>query len=418
MRRHVLCLLVSLACAAAVAAAESVRPIPPLTADLSGQLSLPKIPGLPPLAWRVHARSAAGHSLAFDATATAPGLELRLEFTLPGGESPGTWRLVRAKCDAAWWWSLSIAQAGVTTLPADFTFAGQLTLEGAGRWRGSEATGTLSATLAAGTAGSKSQHWSASGLELAADLELTPTRVAVRTARAHVDTIQAAGLTGRNLILELAGAEAGRLAVSRAEVAAFGGRITLAPFTLDPVAPAVNSVLEFSGVSLGDLASFVPQALQQAGGQVAGRLSLNWSRQAGLGPANGSLAAAAGQAATVRLASSPGLLTGNSPPRIALLPAAMGPLSRWFSLENPAHGMLQRIELGQAPLAVENLSLRLYPDGAGGARSAQVEVVARTTGAGDVVEKVTFTINVSGPLDHVLRLGLDDRANIRLNTAR
>mgnify|MGYP007042184828 FL=1 len=95
MRRHVLCLLVSLACAAAVAAAE-LRPIPPLTADLSGQFSLPKIPGLPPLAWRVHARPAAGHSLAFDATATAPGLELRLEFTLPGGESPGTWRLVRA----------------------------------------------------------------------------------------------------------------------------------------------------------------------------------------------------------------------------------------------------------------------------------------------------------------------------------
>jgi hypothetical protein len=276
----------------------------------------------------------------------------------------------------------------------------------------------LHATLAAGTAGSKSQHWSASGLELVADLELAPTRVAVRTARAHVDTIQAAGLTGRNLIFEIAGAEAGRLAVSRAEVAAFGGRITVVPFTLDPVAPAVNSVLEFSGVSLGDLASFVPQAIQQAGGQVAGRLSLNWSRQAGLGPANGSLAAAAGQAATVRLASSPGLLTGNSPPRIALLPAAMGPLSRWFSLENPAHGMLQRIELGQAPLAVENLSLRLYPDGAGGARSAQVEVVARTTGAGDVVEKVTFTVNVSGPLDHVLRLGLDDRANIRLNTAR
>jgi hypothetical protein len=137
-----------------------------------------------------------------------------------------------------------------------------------------------------------------------------------------------------------------------------------------------------------------------------------------MGPCDGSLAVAAGQPATVRLASSPGLLTGNSPPRIALLPASMGALSRWFSLENPAHGMLQRIELGQAPLAVENLRLQLYPDGAGGARSARVEVVARTTGVGDVVEKVTFTVNVSGPLDQVLRLGLDNRAKIRLNSAK
>ena len=53
MRRHVLRLFVSVACVAALAAAESAPPIPPLTADLSGQLSLPKIPGLPPLAWRV-----------------------------------------------------------------------------------------------------------------------------------------------------------------------------------------------------------------------------------------------------------------------------------------------------------------------------------------------------------------------------
>jgi hypothetical protein len=80
--------------------------------------------------------------------------------------------------------------------------------------------------------------------------------------------------------------------------------------------------------------------------------------------------------------------------------------------------MLQRIELGQVPLAVESLDFQLYPDGAGGSRSAQVRVVARTTEAGDVVEKVTFTVNVSGPLDQVLRLGMDERAKIRVNAAK
>jgi hypothetical protein len=44
-----------------------------------------------------------------------------------------------------------------------------------------------------------------------------------------------------------------------------------------------------------------------------------------------------------------------------------------------------------------------------------VDVVARPTGVGDVLEKITFTVNVSGPLDQVLRLGLNDRAKIRVN---
>ena len=79
--------------------------------------------------------------------------------------------------------------------------------------------------------------------------------------------------------------------------------------------------------------------------------------------------------------------------------------------------MLQRIELGQSPLAVETLRLQLYPDGPGGPRSARVDIVARPAGAGDVVEKITFSVNVSGPLDQVLQLGFKDRATIRVNGA-
>lgn len=395
-------------------AAESPR-VPPLSSELAGQLTLPKISGLPPLAWRIQARPAPGGTLAFDAAATAPGLELQLAFTLPLGEVPGTWRLAPTKIDAAAWWRLSVEQAGIGALPADFEFTGQLTLEGEGQWRGADASGTLHLALAAGTAGSAAQHWSATGLMLDANLAIASSRLAVRTAQLRVDTIQAAGLTARNLLVDVTAAEAGRLAVTRAEVAALGGRIALTPFTLDPAAPAVTSVAEFSGVALGDIATLVPQALKEARGQVAGRVSVNWSLQSGLGPSDGSVNVSSAEPATVRLASSPGLLTGNSPPRIELLPEFTGPLRRWTSIENPAHGMLQRIETGQAPLAVESLSLRLYPDGANGARSAQIEVVARTTGVGDVVEKVTFTVNVSGPLDQVLRLGLDDRAKIRVN---
>jgi len=418
MRRNLLCFLAFAFMAVGLSAAERRPSWPPLRGDLSGKFSLPGLPGFPDLAWHVVTVPAEGVGLVLTATATAPGWDILIEITPPAGEISGSWRILRAQIDAALWWRLGVAQSGIKTLAADFEFTGRLTLSGAGQWQGAKASGALKLTLAAGTAGSAAQNWTATGLTLEADLGVAAERTEVRTAQLRVDTIQAAGLTARKLMIDLTGTAEGHFAVTRAEFAAFGGRIALAPFTLDPAAPAVKSTAEFSGLGLGDLAALVPQALKEAQGQVAGRLAVNWTLKSGIGPGDGSLSVGSVQPATIRLTASPGLLTGNSPPRIALLPSYLGALSRWVSLENPAHSLLQRIELGHAPLAVESLALQLYPDGAGGARSAAVKVVARTTGVGDVVEQVTFSVNVSGPLDQVLRLGMDNRAKVRLQTTK
>ncbi len=401
----------------AVAAEPAPSPLPPLAGELAGQLTLPKIPGLPALTWRVAVRPTADASLAFDATASAPGLDLTVALTLPRGDAPGTWRIVRSKCDASAWWHLSAEQAGAKSFPPDFELTGELVVTGAGEWRGADYSGALHVALAQGTAASVAQHWSATGFSLEGDVDLAPARTAFRRASLRVDTVVAAGITARNFLLDATGAPGGRLAVTRAEVAALGGRITLAPFTLDPLAPAVASEADFSQVGLGEIAGLLPQALAEARGQIAGRVSVNWSLKSGVGPGHGALAISPDQPATLRLAPSPGLLTGRSPERIALLPAFFGPLRKWTAIENPAHAMLRRIELGQVPLAVESLEINLYPDGTAGTRSAAVRVVARPTGVGDVVEKVTFNVNVSGPLDQVMRLGLDDRAKIRVNAA-
>lgn len=417
MRRPSLRLFALAALTAGVIVAEPVPPWPPIRGELSGQLAWPQLAGFPALAWRIEARPLAGAGLALRATATAPGLSLGVELTPPAGDAPGTWRLVEAQIDAAAWWRLTPGLTGIRSLPEDFTFSGQLTLAGSGQWRGAEAWGDVHTTLAAGTAGSPGQHWTATGLVVEADLVIVANRATVRTAQLSVDAIQVAGLTARSLVVDAAAADGGRFAVTRAEVAVFGGRVTVAPFTFDPAAPAVHSVAEFSRVALGELAALVPHALREAQGQVAGRVSIHWSLPSGFGPGEGALAVSPAEPATLRLAASPGLLTGRSPPRIGLLPSFLGPVARWFSFQNPAHSMLQRIELGQSPLAVETLRLQLYPDGPGGPRSARVDIVARPAGAGDVVEKITFSVNVSGPLDQVLQLGFKDRATVRVNGA-
>jgi hypothetical protein len=115
--------------------------------------------------------------------------------------------------------------------------------------------------------------------------------------------------------------------------------------------------------------------------------------------------------ASIQLASTPGFLTQHLPERIKLLPDWLRLPPNWFAPVNPAYGTLEKIERGEQDLTVEQLRVELYPDGPEGARSATVAVTARPL-AGSAVELVSFTINIAGPLQQVLEIGLDDRARL------
>lgn len=422
MRLHFFRLFAPAALAVWVGAAEpvasSLPPLPPLSGEVAGSVTLPKIPGLPPFAWRVQARPVPGASLAFDVTASAPGLAGQIAVTLPVGDAAGEWRLAQGKVDVADWWRHAAGQTGPGSkaIPADLTASGALAIDGAGQWRGSEFSGRLHVVLNSGSVASIAQKWNIGGAAVDVDLEIFPASVKMRALQVRLESLQLASLTVHNVVIEATGLEDGRLAVKRAEIEAFGGRIAFAPFTFDPAAPTVKSLAQFTNVALGDVAVLIPQALDEAHGRVAGRIAIDWSLQTGFGPGDGSLVVSQAEPATVRLASSPGLLTGRAPPRIEFLPKFMGPLQKWASFENPAYSMLRRIELGEAPLAIDGMTLKLFPDGPSGARSLSLELTARPTGGGDVIEKVTFEVNIAGPLDQVLRLGLDDRASIHVNS--
>ena len=113
----------------------------------------------------------------------------------------------------------------------------------------------------------------------------------------------------------------------------------------------------------------------------------------------------------MRLTASPGFLTGKMPLRIQFLPPWLGPLARWVAIDNPAYDMLHRIEMGETWLTIERLRVQLYPDGPNGARSAVVDIAARPAGGG-VVDRVTFAVNVFGPLSQVVRLGLNQTLKV------
>jgi hypothetical protein len=383
---------------------------PGLGGELTGKLAVRALKGAPPLAWRVSLEpTGTGEPLRM--SVTAPGLNLEAVAALPQGGAAGTWRVVRGSVELAEWLR-PILQANAASLPDDLALTGTVVLSGAGTWQGSDLRGSLQARLLDGEAQSAAQGWSARGLALQATVALDPVQVAVlQSAQLTLAQVEALGLKAEDFRLELAGVDGNRLEVRRADFSALGGRVALMPFIFDPANPAVRTTADLIGVALDQLAHLLPDALAEASGRVSGRIAVNWSFAEGARPGTGSLTMSDASQATLRLAAAPGFLTQHMPARIALLPAWLGPLAKWFSPENPAYDTLRRIELGELPLTVDRLRMELYPDGPDGPRSAVVEISARPA-AGSIVEQVSFTVNVAGPLREVLELGLNDRASL------
>lgn len=402
-------LLVLLLTAAAGGHAEA-QPWPPLAGEIRGVFQWQSLAGAPPITWQVQMtppdRTGAGGATV---TLHAPGFNLRAD-----GAATGTWHVAAGTLDLAAWTRPLLAAAAIEA-PADLAIEGTLHLEGEGNWAREGATGRLRVTLAGGRASSASQGWVATGVGLTATALLAPGgNLEIESAVLLVATVEAAGIAGRDLRVELAGRVPGEITVRNTEISVLGGTVRVRPFSVDPARLEIRATADLAGIALGEVANLVPTALAGARGRMDGRIELAWSETSGFMPQGGELRVTDGAPASIRLTSTPGFLTQHLPERLKLLPDWLRLPPTWFAPVNPAYGTLQEIERGEQELTVEQLRVELYPDGPAGARSATVAVTARPA-TGSAVEQVSFTINVAGPLQQVLEIGLDDRARLNFN---
>jgi hypothetical protein len=388
--------------------------LPPLQGELTGRLALRGFAGAPGLDWRLQAQPLADGRTRAQVRVTAPGLSAELELTVSADAKTVAWQLKQGQLDLSVWWRPLAARAGLGGgLPEDLAIAGAVNLRGAGQWSDAGVAGTIEIDAAGTGLGSTAQNWSVPACTLGARVELTPAGLVWRALRLRAPKATVAGLALTDMAVEATGDAPQRMKVTRAGVAVLGGTVTLHPVALDWAHPPLDAMVELHDLALHELAAFVPEALSGAQGRMNGQVELQWSAAEGLRPRGGRLVMAPDAPARLRLAASPGFLTRHVPARIVWLPGWLGGLARRWALDNPAYDTLRRIELGRLPLVVETLQAELYPDGPGGARSAAVQVAARP--ADDrVVERVTFAVNVSGPLNAVLRLGTDKRVHLQL----
>ena len=79
--------------------------------------------------------------------------------------------------------------------------------------------------------------------------------------------------------------------------------------------------------------------------------------------------------------------------------------------DNPAYAPLSRVELGQTPLALRLLRLELHPQGDADGRTATLVLNAEPKDS-QLIAPLEIKVNVSGPLDQLVKLGMNDRVNL------
>jgi hypothetical protein len=335
--------------------------------------------------------------------ARRPGVELEISVTAANA-GEWTWELTRGEVDLAEAWPAVRALAGEAG--AGWSASGRLTLAGRGRWSGAEGpTGEVRVELREGWAKSDELDLELSGVELDLVARDFTGGVLAPGQSLRVARVSKAGAEVKNVAVRFGLTAKRELEVAGGEADFLGGRVKLGAFTTALDKPVVRAVAAVEALKLGELALLMPWLLAEGRGDLRGRVALDWDEAKGLRVRDGGLDIVAADGAVLRLAASPGLLTGDMPRFFGLLPASWR-WAKWVGFRNPAYEPLQDIELGKTGLQIEAFRVVFWPDEVGAGRSMAIKVVGRPT-AGELVEEVVIDLNVNGPLNEVMGFGLN-----------
>lgn len=323
------------------------------------------------------------------ATAEGPGLGLKGEGTFDPAAKALAFKLPEVTLDLKIW--ENFLQRFVVLPGGTWELAGQVRASAEGRWAGKVFAATAQVQLRDGHAGSLARAVTADGVE--ADLEFSD----LDNFRSQPGTLRIRELrTGRLLMhdfeAELAFNGANRIAVSRAALQAFGGSVALEPFKYFPDLRELNAVVLVDGINVEDVMALTPDLPAKATGRVNGRFPIRID-EGGLRLGTGWLELKPGVKAEIQF-NAGGLLTGG------------------LSAGSPSYAVLKKVESGLLKLAISELRFDIRPPNAPPGRSATLHLVGAPLDPA-VKAPVTLDLNVNGPLEKLLNLGLDSRLNFR-----
>lgn len=387
MRRALLLALAPLGLA--LAARGAWPRLPPIDGELVGKIISPAFPSAPPIDWKISVRAGDNDRRRVELAADATGARLRATADVAMATGDGTWRIDSGEIDAADWFRAVAAKLGEPLGGAELS--GKISVTGEGALRAGAAAGAIVLALGDGRLALPEQKLEFTGFALRVTLPQLPNLAVAGELTFAAG--RAAGLELGEGRVAFTYDESGRLHVSEARVRGLGGSFTIAPFAIQLAAPVIALTVTLAGIELDKIVAYLPSALSEARGRVDGELIVNWSKAAGLSFGAGWMRLTDGAPATVRLAPTPGLITAQ------------------LKVGNPAFSALQRVELGQTPLHVRLLSAEFRPAGDALGRTASVHLQAEPIDS-QLVAPLLMEVNVSGPLDQLIKIGLDDRMRV------
>jgi hypothetical protein len=396
------------------AGAAAPATLPPVSGELSGQFTVPKFPGAPPLQWKLSLGEgdAAGVRRA-GLQVEGAGTFLRGEVLLEEWDS-ARWRIAEGRVDIASWFSTLATFVGEPL--SGVTAEGLALLNGSGTWQDAAVRGRVEFELRDAIVRDPDADWVVEGLSLHGRFADIPEPASDGEVTLTFREASGAGIIARDGRIEFSVDGQRRIHVQAASMNLMDGRVNFSPFVFDPANPEVRTHAMFDRVELARFARFLPDVLAEANGPVSGGMLISWSVKDGLRSASGTLHAHHETAAAIRLAASPGFLTSRLPAgvreRIDLLPKWLGPIRKLFQPANPAYSTLRDIEMGDASLELTTLEISVNTSGDAAGRTARIVAMAKPAASDTVVESVRLEVNVVGPLADLLKLGLEGRIKV------
>ena len=380
--------------------------LPPIAGELEGEFAAVKFPGAPTLRWRATIERDEASRRRARVTIDGEGTKLRIE-ARADAKGAGEWTIVEGELDLEKWFPVAVPEIG--EVAEGVTAIGVVRLSGGGELFAGQPSGAVKVLLTDAIVRHEGDGWALEGVGMSGEFRISAGDAAAVAGpfEASIRTITTSRFGARSFSARGRLNEQGTVTLSEARVEIAGGEVVVDPATIPLSPPALDLNFRVLNVGLQDVAALVPASLADARGRIDGAVRISWSERDGFQLGVGELRLGEHEPASVRLAATPGFLTDHVPRYFELMPTWAGPLARWLRPENPAYADMEQIEMGRTELRVESLRVSLTPEGDDRGRTASVILTAQPMQASSVVEKVTFEINVSGPLRHVLKLGLE-----------
>ncbi len=337
------------------------------------------------LAVKLAARLNPGNIWSGSIQADGPGLGLQGEASYHMGRDELSFRLPVLTLDLQAW--QAFVQRLVLLPGGNWEMAGKFTGSAEGRLAGKKLTTGGQMHLREGRAANPQGTITAEGIE--ADLEFTDfAGVFTKPGSLRIREVRTGQLALRDLDAEIALGGTNKLAVSRVSFSALGGTVSAEPFNYFPSLRELETVVLVDGINVEEVMALTRDLPAKAVGRVNGRFPLRLD-DSGVRLGTGWLQLKPGVYAEIQF-NATGLLTGGASP------------------STPSYAVLKKVESGLLKLKISELRLDIRPPNAPAGRSAQLHLAGEPVDP-DVKAPVILDLNVNGPLEKLINLGLDSR---------